>query len=145
MGPMNRLLATAVIALVAQAVTVAQSVPTQPRVIWYGVGRTITEQLLTTDEIVVVERIRDAAVVVSQPLASSMIRNLVIESHVVAVVRAEAAVPYLSDRGQWIRTRIEGVVETVLVDKTSSLSTGGRIELQFLDGEMRIGRVLVKA
>lgn len=106
----------------------------------------ISNQLRPDDEIVLIPRDFDSTVPDHPRNAKEAIADSGERAGIVAVVEIHEVGGALVEGGTWIRTRLAGVVREILrSSKSSNVALGQPIEAHVATGELRIGRVLVKA
>lgn len=119
------------------------------RLLAFRPERTIREQLLPTDKLVVV--VYDADVTVYQsPLApKEALRHLLSESPPVAlaVVLVTQSAPSLNDAGTWIETHLQATVQHVLHPLAADdrpLQVGDVVDVRVSGGEVLVDGVMVR-
>jgi hypothetical protein len=108
----------------------------------------IADRLLPGDDIVHISPDYDVAMPDHVLNAAETIADAASRADLVAIVDVNDVSAALVDNGSWIRTRLAGRVRQIL--KTSSrtrkhFSEGNRVELYVTGGELKIGKVIVRA
>jgi hypothetical protein len=105
----------------------------------------ISDQLVASDQVVVVRREFDVAAYDQPPTAEQVIRDATRRAEAIAVVDVVSANSILVENGTWIRTKLEGVVRQVVKSSDAvRLSKGKRAAVLIHGGTVRIKSVLVK-
>jgi hypothetical protein len=147
-----RLALLAVAGSVALAVVIGSGPPLRAqrraehvRVIPEGL-QPIVDRLLPDDEVVVISRGEEDILLPDHDLTiPELIEEAVRMSHLIATVDVQEVTGFLADDGMWINTRVVGTVRQVLSSKKMPTRVGQRIEIEWAGGELRIGKVLVRA
>ena len=106
----------------------------------------IADQLKVDDEVVVFREEINKAVLSPDPSAQEVIEDASKAAELVAVVDIRRVEPTLVLQGTWIHTRLTVTVrELIKPSTTRSLSRGSVLAMEVSGGELRIGKVLVKA
>ena len=106
----------------------------------------IIDRLRPDDEVVQIKYEWDIVVSVPAQPASVVIEETVAQADLVAIVDVTDISGFLALDGIWINTRITGTLREVLRSSTRMDYRGGQpVEVQQVDGEMKIGNVLVRA
>jgi hypothetical protein len=106
----------------------------------------ISSRLLDDDEMVVLTVTGDRVGFDSTSKPKDVVLFATSKSDVVVVATLESAHPLLVRNGTWIDTSIQGVVQQVLKSRGKiPVSSGKPITLEIEQGEMQIGKVLVRA
>jgi hypothetical protein len=112
----------------------------------YGFGIPITERLLPDDDVVMIAREEESGIVYDpEPTAAQLIALTVIRSDIVVVLVPNEIGGLLVEDGTWIHTRVIGTTDEVFMSKRRRVTTGQRLDFQTPGGEVRVGKVLVKA
>jgi hypothetical protein len=127
------------------SVVLAQAPQPRVRVVPYTVGKPITERLLPDDQVVVVSRLEEGAVFVQEPTPLQMLRTAVDMSDVVVVIEVSQVIGTLVEEGTWIRTRVVGAVQDVMLSRDREIVGKQGLEIEADGGEVLIGKVVVKA
>ena len=137
-------LALAVFASTVQRLGAQRPTP-HVRVIPEGL-QPIVDRLLPDDEVVVISRGEEDILLPDHDLTiPELIEEAVRMSHLIATVDVQEVTGFLADDGMWINTRVVGTVRQVLSSKKMPTRVGQRIEIEWAGGELRIGKVLVRA
>jgi hypothetical protein len=141
------LYALAVVVAIGCGGTTAFAHPSDPHVRTISVAATpIIGRLLPDDEVVEIKYEWDIVVPVPAQTASVVIEEAVAQADLVAIVDVTEVSGFLAFDGIWINTRIVGTLREVLrSSKRMEYRSGESVEVQHVDGEMKIGNVLVSA
>ena len=136
------------VVVVAHSVILAQSEP-RVRELPFDPSHPIASRLLPNDEVVTIRNDGETglSVVSNKKLTvRQVIEDAAVGADLVVVLDVEITDGVLAQHDTWVNTRPIGLVSAVLrTSKTHRVSRGQRIELQLPDGELMIGKVLVKA
>jgi hypothetical protein len=139
---MRRLLACGLV--LHLAVPLAQA--PRERVIAEQGGVPIPSRLLPDDEIVVIESLFPVQTLPPPSTLAEKLRTAVAINQLAAMVDVTAVEGFLNEEQTWIRTRITGRVVESIMSRGLAVSPGTQIRFEyFWSGEMRIGKVLVRA
>jgi hypothetical protein len=106
----------------------------------------IVDRLLPDDEVVVISRGEEDVLLPDHDLTvPELIQEAVGMSDLIATVDVQEVTGFLADDGMWINTRVVGTVRQVLSSTKMPTQVGQRIEIEWFGGELRIGKVLVRA
>jgi hypothetical protein len=116
------------------------------RVIVEQGGVPIPSRLLPDDELVVIKPLFPVQTLPPARTATERLRTAVAINDAAAVIDVSAVEGFFNEKQTWIRTRITGRVVESLMSKKTSLRVGSDIQVEyFWSGEMKIGKVLVRA
>jgi hypothetical protein len=106
----------------------------------------VVDRLLPDDDIVVITGVEENGLLPDHDLTlPELIEEAVGMSDLIATVDVQGVTGFLANDGLWINTRVVGTVCQVVSSKKMPTRVGQRIEIEWFGGELRIGKVLVRA
>jgi hypothetical protein len=134
-----------VTALWAVSIVVCDGQATHVRSIEYS-GTPIADQLVPSDEVVVVRRKFDVIEPQHFDTAEEIVDQTTRWAAGIAVVRFQSSQSVLVNGGTWIRTRMQtNIREVVKSTSRLTLRKGQNVEVSINGGQLKIGRALVRS